>query len=230
MRILIIGAGVAGLTLAALLRQRGETPVIIERDASLASHGYMLGLYPLGGRVLHGLGLHPEYMARSTTMRAYTIGTTRGQLLRKYSLAQITRRHGPIQGIGRDALVKLLLEAVDDAQIRTGTTVTGLTRHDDVVEVEFSDGSAGSFDLVVAADGMHSDTRSQILAADEFAYRDTGWGGWVFCAEPESAPAHEFPEHWGAGRFPRLYPARGRVGVSAGGLTHGLTEHGHATA
>lgn len=78
MRTLIIGAGVAGLTLAALMRQRGDTPTIIERDERPASHGYMLGLFPLGGRVLHGLGLHDHYLARSTTMRSYNIGNGHG--------------------------------------------------------------------------------------------------------------------------------------------------------
>lgn len=69
LRILIVGAGVAGLTLAALLRQRREAPVIIEHEPALASTGYMLGLYPIGARVLHGLGLYESYLSKSVTMR-----------------------------------------------------------------------------------------------------------------------------------------------------------------
>ena len=48
---LIIGAGVAGLTLAALMRQRGESPVVIERSANAIGGGYMLGLYPISSRI-----------------------------------------------------------------------------------------------------------------------------------------------------------------------------------
>ena len=48
LRTLIIGGGVAGLTLAALMRQRGERPLVIERQKSFDDLGYMLGLYYLG--------------------------------------------------------------------------------------------------------------------------------------------------------------------------------------
>jgi len=51
MRIVIIGTGVAGLTLAALLRQRGITPVLVERSEHIAAGGNMLGLDPIWGRV-----------------------------------------------------------------------------------------------------------------------------------------------------------------------------------
>jgi len=48
---LIIGAGMAGLTLAARLCQQGRDPVIIERSTSIEG-GYALGLYPVGSCVL----------------------------------------------------------------------------------------------------------------------------------------------------------------------------------
>ena len=48
MRIVIIGAGIGGMTLAALLKQRGLQPTLIERAANFDHAGYMLGLWPLG--------------------------------------------------------------------------------------------------------------------------------------------------------------------------------------
>ncbi|MGP8059552.1 MAG: FAD-dependent monooxygenase [Acidimicrobiales bacterium] len=54
MKTLIIGAGMAGLTLSGYLCQQGRPPVIIERSTA-AEGGYALGLYPLGSCVLHGL-------------------------------------------------------------------------------------------------------------------------------------------------------------------------------
>jgi 2-polyprenyl-6-methoxyphenol hydroxylase-like FAD-dependent oxidoreductase len=57
LRVLIIGAGIAGATLGALLRQRGDAGFLIERGDEHGEAGYMLGLLPLGGRVLNGLGL-----------------------------------------------------------------------------------------------------------------------------------------------------------------------------
>jgi 2-polyprenyl-6-methoxyphenol hydroxylase-like FAD-dependent oxidoreductase len=55
----VVGAGIAGLTLAGLLCRPGRPPVIIERSAA-AGDGYAVGLYPLGRYVLHGLGSYSE--------------------------------------------------------------------------------------------------------------------------------------------------------------------------
>ena len=58
-RTLIIGAGIAGLTLAARLCQQERPPVVVERSASV-DRGYAIGLYPAGSCVLHGLGTYDE--------------------------------------------------------------------------------------------------------------------------------------------------------------------------
>jgi FAD-dependent urate hydroxylase len=216
-RTLIIGAGVAGLTLAALMRQRGEEPLIVEREGSITNKGYMLGLYPMGARVLHGLGLHEKYLERSISMMRYNIGNGQGEIIREYSLKAVAQRYGPIQGISRGDLIDLLLEGVGDLPIRFGTTVTALRQQGDMVEVVFSDGSSMDFDLIVAADGLHSATRHMILDDKEYAYWDTGWGGWVLWIEPGEFSPDTYTEYWGAGKFLGLYPVKGHLGVFIGG-------------
>jgi len=218
-RTLIIGAGVAGLTLAALLRQRGEDPVVIERESALTHTGYMLGLYPMGSRVLHGLGLFPQFLEHSVSMRHYNIGNGQGQIIREYSLEAVAQRYGAIQGISRGQLIELLLAGVGDLPIRMGTTVTALKPRGAEVAVTFSDGSEASFDLVVAADGLHSETRKLILDAREYAYWNTGWGGWVFWDDPHDTRQDTYTEYWGAGRFLGLYPVKDKLGVFIGGPT-----------
>lgn len=217
MKTLIIGAGIAGLTLAALLRQRGEGATVVERNATLTGQGYMLGLFPLGGRVLHGLRLHDAYLQHSLTMNAYHIGDDKGRIIRRYRLDDINRHFGSIQGIERDALIDLLLERVDQTAIRTSTTIATLRQHDEAVTIEFNDGSHDTFDLVVAADGLHSDTRKRLLKSNQYQYHDTGWGGWVFWSKADTTVPSTYTEYWGQGRFLGLYPTGGRVGVFAGG-------------
>lgn len=218
LRVLIVGGGIAGLTLAALLRRHGLSPVVIDRsDLAGEEGGYMLGLYYLGSRVLHGLGLFEEFRTRSSEMRRYEIRDGHGDLVHDYDLEEMTRRVGPLRGITRPALVRLLREGVDDLPIRTNTTVEHLEDDANEVRVKLSDGSVERFDLVVGADGLHSTTRETILDEDEYEYWDTGWAGWVCWAEEGSAPPDTYTECWGPGRFVGLYPVKGRVGVFFGG-------------
>src|SRR4030081_1716361 len=66
MTVLIVRAGIAGLTLSALLRQKGIKPQIVDRASDFAQAGYMLGLFPMGNRVLHGLGARDSSRASSS--------------------------------------------------------------------------------------------------------------------------------------------------------------------
>lgn len=218
MRTLIVGGGVAGLTLAALLRQRGGSPVVVERSGQSGEEGgYMLGLYYLGTRVLHGLGLFEEARRRSVPMEWYEIRDGHGQLTHRYELAELTRRTGPVMGIGRPELIRLLREGLGDLPMRMETTPSAIRAGGREVEVDFDDGTSGAFDLVVGADGLHSATRDMVLSDDEYAYRETGWGGWVCWTDAALAPTDTFIECWGAGHFVGLYPTPQRLGLFMGG-------------
>ena len=225
---LIIGAGVAGLTLAALMRQRGEFPIIIERCANWISGGYMLGLYPIGSRVLHGLGLYDRYLSQSVTMNQYQICDGHGSVIKSYDLKRLTERFGPIQGIERSTLMEILTEGVKDLPIHTQTTVESVESKDDKVVATFSDGTSANFDLVVGADGLHSQTRSMILEQEEYNYWDSKWGGWVFWADPSLAPSNVYTECWGAGHLLGLYAAKNHLGVFVGGPINAINQMGQS--
>ncbi|MGD2071139.1 MAG: NAD(P)/FAD-dependent oxidoreductase [Gemmatimonadota bacterium] len=229
LRVLIVGGGVAGLTLAALLRRQGREPTVVERaDEEGEEGGYMLGLYYLGSRILHGLGVFPDFVDRSVPMRRYEVRNGRGSLVHGYDLDEMTRRVGPVRGISRTALIRLLREALGGLGVRNGTEVVSLGDAGDVVHAVFSDGTEQDYDLVVGADGLHSSVREMILDGDEYAYWETGWGGWVCWADPALAPSDTYIECWGTGRFVGLYPARDRLGVFLGGPTEKLKDRGPA--
>src|SRR5213075_354670 len=83
MKILIVGAGIAGMTLAALLRRQGISPVIIERAPNFDHAGYMIVLYPLGSRVLYGLGLYDRLVESSVNVEFYAVHDNRGRLIKR---------------------------------------------------------------------------------------------------------------------------------------------------
>ena len=96
-------------------------------------------------------------------------------------------------GILRPKLHKIMSDRTraSGADIRLGLTVADLAQDDDGVDVVFTDGSAGRYDLVVAADGSHSQMRERLFpAAPKLAF--TGQGCWRMLAKrPEGVTSAE---------------------------------------
>ncbi len=214
MRILIVGAGIGGMTLAALLNRRGVAATIIERETDFEHAGYMLGLWSLGYRVLHGLSLYERFEAECIEGNYYEVRDNHGELIKRWSMQPINERFGPTLSCTRPQLAKLLHDGLGDADLRFGTELDTLEQAGEEVRATFSDGSRGTFDLVVGADGLHSRTRNLLFGSQPGFH--TGWGGWVWWADLASVPAETFVEHWGAGRFVGAYPTRAGLGIFAG--------------
>jgi 2-polyprenyl-6-methoxyphenol hydroxylase-like FAD-dependent oxidoreductase len=214
MRILIVGAGIGGMTLAALLERQGIRPTLVERAPDFEHAGYMLGLWPLGYRVLHGLSLYEPFAARSIEGRHYEVRNDQGGLVKHWSVGRIAERFGPPLSCTRPQLVGLLHSGLGDLDLRFSTALETLSPGKDEVEASFSDGTGGTFDLVVGADGIHSRVRE--LTFGEQPYFHTGWGGWVWWTDLASVPAQTFVEYWGARRFIGAYPTAAGAGIFAG--------------
>jgi FAD-dependent urate hydroxylase len=217
MKIIIAGAGIGGMALAALLRQRGVTAVLYERAPNFDHSGYMLGLYPIGARVLHGLDLMDDFLAASERMATYTVCNGRGHEIHTYELGAMLDGFGYSGGILRGELLALLRTRCADVPLQFGVSVTGFEDRNDAVEVKLSNGSTERCDLLVGADGIHSAIRRQLEGAQPD--HETGWGCWVWIARGTRRPPNAVVEHWGAGRFLGLYPIKGGLGVVAAAPT-----------
>lgn len=224
--ILIIGAGVAGLACAGLLEKQGATPLVIEKDTEkkFNNSGYMLGLLPLGGRVLSELDADKAYFDRSIEMKTYEIHKEDGRLNKAYPLDFINEKFGSYRGIERKELIRVLREKLRSTELRFGTTTEAFRVKADKVEVTFSDGTSREFDIVIAADGIHSSTRKQLWKPDEYSFYETGWGGWVAWLENKHMNAYK--EYWGASSFMGLYPVKNKIGVFLGGPDDLIDEKG----
>lgn len=222
LRVLIIGAGIAGATLGALLRQRGELPAIIEKGGELDGEGYMLGLLPLGGRVLNGLGLVAAYQSASVPVSTYALYDRHGRKIRSYRLGGLIDRYGVWRGIERGALIELLRGAA--GTIDYGTSVSKIRNTATATLVTFNDGSSAEFDLVVGADGIHSSTRSLILKPNDVQGYDTGWGGFVAWSSLHDQKIDVYREMWSSGWRVGLYPVKDRLGMFLAGAHRMLAE------
>lgn len=215
LRVLIIGAGIAGATLGALLRRRGEPAAMIERGGPDDPGGYTLGLMPLGGRVLNGLGLADRYIASSVPTNDYVMHDRKGREIRHFALGAIVERFGVWRGIERGVLLSLL--RAEAGPIVWKTQVQTMKQDNSGVRVTFNDSSTVEVDLVVAADGVHSHARAAILDPSEVTEFDTGWGGFVAWKNGEPAEPETYREFWSAGWGIGLYPVKGRLGLFLAG-------------
>jgi len=159
-RILIAGGGIAGLTLATALHQRGLHAELIERNADWVAVGAGIAVQPNGMRVLHQLGIGTAVEETGAIVRRWLVRDQRGEVLCDINLPALWGDVGPVIGVERAKLQEALLAGGAAVPRRLGIWVTSVSQDDQRVSVEFSDGTAGEYDLLVGADGIHSAVRA----------------------------------------------------------------------
>lgn len=216
LRVLVVGAGVAGVTATRLLRQHGLHPVLVERTTPGHGDGYMLGTLPFVDPAIRRLEVEPAYLAKSVAMRRYALHGRHGQHLRTYRLDEAIGPFGQYRGIERAVLLDVL--AGESLPVTFDTTVERIDGQGPATAVVLESGTRHevTVDVIVGADGLHSGVRALLLRPDEVTRVDTGWGGWVAWAPPDEDP-DLYEEVWGDGFFLGLYPVRARTGVFLGG-------------
>ena len=88
LRVLVVGAGIAGVTAAQLLRRGGRHPVLIERGDRESAPGYMLALMPMVDAALDDIGVREAYRAASVSLERYAVHGHTGRMLRVDSMAE----------------------------------------------------------------------------------------------------------------------------------------------
>jgi 2-polyprenyl-6-methoxyphenol hydroxylase-like FAD-dependent oxidoreductase len=178
-RVLVVGAGIAGLALARALRRSGLDVEVVERLTDGDSAGTGLYLPANAERALRSLGVGPVVAERAHPIRRQLFRDHRGRLLADVDVAAFWDGVGACVAVHRAALHEALRDTGGRIPIRLGTGVTGLEQGDRP-HVRFSDGSAASYDLVVGADGVHSTVRALAFAGPPARY--VGQASWRFVA------------------------------------------------
>jgi 2-polyprenyl-6-methoxyphenol hydroxylase-like FAD-dependent oxidoreductase len=185
-RILIVGGGIAGLTLATALHRQGFVTELVERSPTWQTIGAGIMLHGNGMRVLRTLGMSVEVEQAGTTLRNWSFCDQQGELLCKIDLPLLWGEVGPTIGIARTQLQQLLRAGAADVPCRLGIALTSLVQDEQAVRVSFSDGSLSDYDLVVGADGLASTVRR--LALDTAPPGYTGLMVWRSLA-PHQQPS-----------------------------------------
>jgi FAD-dependent urate hydroxylase len=178
LRILVVGAGIGGLGVARALRQRGLAADIIERDPVWTHSG--AGIYLPGNatRALRALGLESAVAERAAPISHQRLCDHRGKLLAEIDTAALWGDVGPCLALHRADLHEVLASHGDPIPVRRGVSLQQLSQQNGTVTVELSDGSAGRYDLVLGADGIHSQVRRLVVGAN--LVRPVGQVAWRF--------------------------------------------------
>ena len=162
--ILINGGGIAGPSLAFWLTRHGHAVTIAEQARQLRSGGQAVDFRGPALTVLEKMGLLEQVKAGATQMGPLVLVDGRGKEVGRLPAEVIS---GEVE-IHWGDFTRILYEAVrNDVNYRFGVRVTALADNSRGLDVTFSDGSTGSYDLVIGADGLHSGTRRLMFGPEE---------------------------------------------------------------
>jgi 2-polyprenyl-6-methoxyphenol hydroxylase-like FAD-dependent oxidoreductase len=181
-RVLIVGGGIGGLALSIALRKAGIDVEIVEIMQKWTV--YHVGIIAQSNllRALVSLGLADDCVAAGYSYSGVRFCDADGNLINEFPSVQLAGPNYPaFLGVTRPALHNVLSAASQrsGAIIRLGVTVAQMVQSDSSVAVQFSNGRAGDYDLVVGADGIHSKIRSLVFG-EQLAPKFTGEGVWRY--------------------------------------------------
>jgi 2-polyprenyl-6-methoxyphenol hydroxylase-like FAD-dependent oxidoreductase len=167
-RVLIVGGGLSGTSAALALQREGIDVEIIEREPVWGATGTGITLMSPAMRALNQLGVLEKCLAHGAGCSVMQLFDAEGNLLHSLEIQGLLEDFPAVGGMMRPTLHRILADAASEkgVSVRTATTVVSLDQTDDAVHVELSDGSKESYDLVLAADGLRSQTREMVWGDD----------------------------------------------------------------
>ena len=175
MRVVIVGGGIGGLTLALMLRARGIGCEIYETSPRIRALGVGINILPHAIAELTELGLLPRLDAVAVRTRELIYANRFGQEIWReprgldagYKVPQFSIHRGHLQGLLRDAVV----ERLGRKAIRTGHTFATFRHEEGAVKARFKLTAGGTRttvagDILVGCDGIHSTVRRQLYPGE----------------------------------------------------------------
>jgi FAD-dependent urate hydroxylase len=224
MKVIIVGAGIGGLTAHLVCKRAGFEVEHYERQPQLGPAGAGIVLWSNGVKILLALGLGDGLRQIGHTLERVVTRTNQGEPLTEMPVGELERKLGaPVYPVSRTDLQSLLVDAVGPGALHLGAMCVRVEQTTASATAYFEDGRTATGDVVLGADGIHSAVRQAV--AGEVAPRYTGMVNWVgLLANDDLQPEHTGSEFLGEGKRCGLLPiAANRVYFGfAGALGKGV--------
>ncbi|TVT39382.1 monooxygenase [Hymenobacter setariae] len=210
---LVIGAGIGGLATAQALLRLGHQVRVYEAAAELREIGAGVVLGANATRALDELGLHAAVRPVGTPLTTVRLLSEHGRILNRANTLPFTERLGYDNlGVLRADLQHALLRALPPSVMHLGRRLARFEQTDTHVTAFFENGEQATAEALIAADGIRSRVRRQLLPTSQPRY--AGYTCWraVVQADIADLPTTGSSETWGrAGRFGLVPVANNRV-------------------
>lgn len=216
--VLVSGASVAGLTAAYWLGRNGFSVTVVERYPGLRPGGQAIDVRGPALQVLDRMGLREAAEDKKTAIRGSSIVDRDGNELSRDT--ESTPTGGPINNpdieLLRDDLVELLYGATQpDTEYLFDDTITALANRGPAVDVTFQNAGARSFDLVIGADGLHSNVRGLVFGPEDRFIKRLGTHMAIFTVPNFLDLDYWQMWHYGDTSMAGVYSARGNTEARA---------------
>ena len=205
--VLISGGSVAGTALAYWLRKYGFDVAIVELTPELRKGGQAIDVRGPAVEVAEKMGVLDALHANRIVSHGMSMVDDDGNEV--YRSTEHTLTGGEIDSpdieILREDLAEIMAGAADGIEYLFSDSITEIRQDGDGVTVEFQSGPSRRFDLVVGADGLHSNTRRLVMGGEQdfITHLGTYLAVWTvpnFLGLDHWQTFHQIPgDSWGGG-------------------------------
>jgi 2-polyprenyl-6-methoxyphenol hydroxylase-like FAD-dependent oxidoreductase len=183
--ILISGASIAGPTLAYWLKRYGFTPTVVERAPQVREGGYPVDVRFEAVQVAKLMGIWPRLQQEKTTIQEMLFVNERHQRVGRVNIQTVPGALGvEVVEVMRGDLARALYELTkDEVEYCFEDSIQALKQDEAGVDVTFERGGSRRFDLVVGADGLHSNVRALVFGDEAHFERYCGFQAGVFTTD-----------------------------------------------
>jgi 2-polyprenyl-6-methoxyphenol hydroxylase-like FAD-dependent oxidoreductase len=216
-RILISGASIAGPTLAYWLARYAFQATVIERAPALRMGGNGVDIRGLATEVVKRMGIWSQIQAAAVDINGMSFVNSRNVSVSRMNMKALQRRiESDEVEILRGDLASILYDVTKhDVEYVFGDSIESLEQDAEGVTVTFENGSPRRFDLVIGADGIHSNVRQLAFGPESQFLRYKGYYFAFANADPSLGEQGWISLYNVPGKVAGVYRASNQTGAKA---------------